>query len=426
MIRFDVGAMSDAGQVRGLNEDCAFVSERAVAVADGMGGHEGGEVASLVAIQTLLDAINDPEVETLTDAVAAANTAVWERSIKDNMRGMGTTLCAVALVNRGQEPLSPADDDDNDDAMVLSAVNVGDSRIYRLSNGELEQISRDHSLVEDLLRDGQITAEEAEAHPQRNVITKVLGIGTVLEVDWWELPAKPGERYLLCSDGLHGEVSDAKIAATLRRLADPQEAAYELVSQANLAGGRDNVTVVVADLVEGPRPKAPRYEGRVVQPDMPDLAGFYAMPAGSTPSEMGPVSNDDVRSMLPPSVESEEPHKPRLITLRTVAFMVALLGVFVFAAAAVVWYAGNGYFIDTDPDGEVVIYQGRPGGLLWFDPKLAEITGLSIDELTPILRDQIEATPSFGTLKEANVYVTNLEDQLLRSRDRRDRSGLQR
>lgn len=416
MIRFSVGAMSDAGKVRTLNEDCAFVSERAVAVADGMGGHEGGEVASLVAIQALLDAINDPEIETLTDAVASANTAVWERSIKDNMRGMGTTLCTLALAQRseaGETETSPGQ------GVVLAAVNVGDSRIYRLSDGELEQVSRDHSLVEDLLRDGQITFEEAESHPQRNVITKVLGIGPVIEVDWWELPPTVGDRYLLCSDGLHGEVNDAKIAATLRRIADPQEAAYELVSQANLAGGRDNVTVLVVDLVEGKAPDAPRYEGRVVQPDIPDLAGFYAMPAGSRPSAMGPVADglsDEVaqRSMLAP--EEEQPsRRPRLVTMRTVVFLLSILAVFIFAAGAVVWYAGNGYFIDTDADGEVVIYQGRPGGLLWFDPTLAESTDLALDELTPILREQIEATPSFGTLSEAKAYLANIEDQLSRS-----------
>src|SRR5690606_37334757 len=167
-----------------------------------------------------------------------ANVAILERALADpTLRGMGTTLCVLALVE--------ADGEER-----LAIANVGDSRIYVFANGELEQMTDDHSLVAALVREGRITEEEAEGHPQRNILTRALGMDSDVTVDAWEVVPLVGERWLLCSDGLFNEVSVDQMGAVLRRLADPQGAAAELVRLANDGGGRDNITVLVVDIVD--------------------------------------------------------------------------------------------------------------------------------------------------------------------------------
>jgi len=179
-----------------------------------------------------------PSAETLVSAVLRANRAVWERGQQEpSFRGMGTTLVALALVcEDGQD--------------VLALVNVGDSRLYLLRDGELEQLTTDHTLVQELVDDGQISEAEAGIHPQRHVLTRALGVDPDVDVDLIEVLPYKGDRFLLCSDGLPREVSDSQIASILRRLADPEEAARELVNEARANGGNDNITVVVVDVVD--------------------------------------------------------------------------------------------------------------------------------------------------------------------------------
>lgn len=425
MIRFSVGAVSDVGRRRTLNEDCALVTNRVVAVADGMGGHAGGEIASEVAIEALRAAIVDPDVPTLADAVVRANTAVWDRSEEPELRGMGTTLCALALVvpepggdDDGGPGADPAGDDEPAAAGAaepgprLALTNVGDSRAYRLVDGTLEQLTEDHSLVEGLVREGRITSEEAAVHPQRNVVTRVLGIAEFVDVDSWELTPEVGDRYLLCSDGLFNEVDVARIAATLRRLADPQEAAHELVSLANQAGGRDNITVVVADIVDDDGDVAASFGDRVVRSrrHVADMAGFTAIvdeAAVVAPGEE--VARE--RSLLPRREQRKERAAPRF-TWRVGVFVLLVLGVFVVAAGAVVWYGQGGYFVAADDDtGEVAVFEGRPGGFLWFQPSLVESTGVQLDDLAPVLRDRIEATPEFASFADAESFLANVAEQ---------------
>lgn len=239
--RFAAGAATDVGMVRTENQDHLLVQPRLWLVADGMGGHRGGEVASLVASEVVASGVADLGPQRLDDAVRRANGAVIDRALGDpDLAGMGTTLTALAAV-------SGADGD----AEVLVLVNVGDSRTYRLAAGAsaVEQLTTDHSLVAEWEREGRITAEQAATHPHRNVITRALGIDEDVEVDRWELAPTVGDRYLLCSDGLTNELDDDAIAAVLVGTADPQVAADELVARANAAGGRDNVTVVVVDVV---------------------------------------------------------------------------------------------------------------------------------------------------------------------------------
>ncbi|MBK5224864.1 MAG: Stp1/IreP family PP2C-type Ser/Thr phosphatase [Acidimicrobiia bacterium] len=413
MIRFAVGAASDVGRRRTVNEDCAFVSERVVAVADGMGGHEGGEVASEVAIDVLRSAIVDQGIDSLAEAVAHANVAVWERSGEEGLRGMGTTMCVLAVVGP-----------DADGRTSLALSNVGDSRVYVVADAELERLTEDHSLVEGLVREGRITSEEAAVHPQRNIVTRVLGIAETVEIDSWELEPRPGDRYLLCSDGLFNEVDESRIAATLRRLADPQEAAHELVSLANQGGGRDNITVVVADVVDDDGSVAGGFGDRVVRPrrdQVVDLAGFSSVIADRGHSAVdgdgaaAAAEEDDERSMLPRVAAAPREKGTGWFTWRSILFVLLVIAVFATAAGAVAWYAQNGYFVATDDDGEIAVFQGRPGGLLWFEPKFVESTGVELSELTPVLRDRIEAEPTFASFDEAEAYLANMAEQLERS-----------
>ncbi len=248
-VTFRWGAVTDKGRVRDGNEDHMSAADGLFVVADGMGGHLGGETASHVAVETLREGFapgsSGPspqagaargDTASLVRAVEEANDEILRQSMTDaELEGMGTTLCALAKVSSAA-------------GERLAAVNVGDSRLYLLRGGELRQVTDDHSLVATLERQGRITPAEAAVHPQRNILTRALGIDEQVMVDSWELEAVPGDRYLLCTDGLFNEVDDPRIAATLRRLADAEEAARELVRLANENGGRDNVTAVVVDV----------------------------------------------------------------------------------------------------------------------------------------------------------------------------------
>ncbi|MGZ4716499.1 MAG: Stp1/IreP family PP2C-type Ser/Thr phosphatase, partial [Acidimicrobiales bacterium] len=242
MIRLGWGSASDVGRARQQNEDYLFTAEGLYVVADGMGGHQGGAVASELAVSSLrshLDTMEPLTTDALVQAVQLANESVVSAATDDpELAGMGTTLCAIAVVSVPDEGVER-----------LAIVNVGDSRVYLLKDGLLEQVTDDHSLVASLERQGRLTRAEAAVHPQRNIITRALGIDARVMVDSWEVVPIPGDRYVLCSDGLFNEVEENRIAATLRKLADPDDAASELVRLANEGGGRDNISVVIVDVL---------------------------------------------------------------------------------------------------------------------------------------------------------------------------------
>ena len=237
-----IGSASDVGRVRTGNED-AFVAEPLViGVADGMGGHQAGEVASAIAVRTLLDRLGHgaPSVEAAQAAVVEANTAIFNGAHKNaGQRGMGTTLTAMIVLA------------DKDPVRRFVLLNVGDSRTYLLRGGRLRRVTIDHSYVQELVSTGHITEVEARSHPRRNIVTRALGIEATVRVDTWVLPFVKGDRYLLCSDGLVDEVEDREIAKVMTSNRDPQRAAQALVDVANSHGGRDNTTVVVVDVLEG-------------------------------------------------------------------------------------------------------------------------------------------------------------------------------
>ena len=242
------GAATDEGRVRDANED-AFVAEPMVfVVADGMGGHQAGEVASALAASTLRDRLQGgaTSVDVVVAAVVEANAAIFQTAhVNAAQRGMGTTLTAIAVLPAGEG---------RPDQFAI--VNVGDSRVYLARAGELTRATVDHSYVQELLATGHITEAEARAHPRRNIVTRALGIEPTVRVDSWLMPLVRADRFVLCSDGLVDEVDDDEIHRIILANAQPQACADALVATAVANGGRDNVTVIVVDVVDGLDPDA--------------------------------------------------------------------------------------------------------------------------------------------------------------------------
>ncbi len=229
-MRIDVGVATDIGRVREGNEDSYLVEPPLYAVADGMGGHKGGEVASHLALDTIEQLFHSDE-GTLAQQVKQANRAVFERSQEDSaVTGMGTTL--TAAVHEGSQ---------------LRLAHVGDSRAYLMRAGAFRQLTNDHTLVARMVKAGEITQAQAKVHPQRNIITHSVGTTEDVAVDEDLVPLLDGDRVLLCSDGLTDMVTEEQIAAILETEPDPQRCADRLIKAANRAGGIDNITVVVLD-----------------------------------------------------------------------------------------------------------------------------------------------------------------------------------
>jgi PPM family protein phosphatase len=231
-VKIEVGSATDIGRVRERNEDSVLVDPPLYVVADGMGGHRGGQVASQVALETMGElAAEGPG--SLADHVRRANRAVWDRSVEDErLSGMGTTLTAARI--------------DGGSALI---AHVGDSRAYLLRDGMLRQLTTDHTLVDRMVKSGEITEAEADVHPHKNVLTRALGTDEQVEVDEDSIALLDGDRLLLCSDGLTGMVTEDQIQAILENSDHPQQAADRLVKAANRAGGIDNISVVVLDTI---------------------------------------------------------------------------------------------------------------------------------------------------------------------------------
>jgi len=238
------GVATDVGLVRRVNEDAYLVAPPLFLVADGMGGHAGGAVASAIAVEEFrqvdvrsLDTRRGTETVVAAMARCQARIREWGAARNGGGAWHAGTTAAVALVV------------EDDEGFKWLLANLGDSRIYRVREGELEQVSVDHSVVQELLDAGEITREQASRHPERHVITRALGSPDGVAPDFFLLPMAPAERLLLCTDGISGMVDDATIARILRTSADPREAADHLVGTALAAGGRDNATAVVVDVV---------------------------------------------------------------------------------------------------------------------------------------------------------------------------------
>ena len=411
------GTATDTGLVRTINQDNLLALETLFAVADGMGGHVAGEVASQVAIVALRKAFEDhdesrPTGDDLVAAVHEANDAVFARAQADSaLRGMGTTMTAAALVEEDGEER-------------LAVANVGDSRAYVFTQSELTQLTEDHSVAEELVRQGQLDPKDVDTHPQRHILTRAMGIQPDVDVDLWEILPLVGDRLLLCSDGLVREVTDDQIASVLRRLADPAEAATELIARARAGGGSDNITVVVVDVVDDDD-RALKASALVTGDAHADAPARTTLGSPGRPLEVEPApgepDGEDGEAARHATAKFPRVKKRRRTTLRVVLFIILIGVVLGGAGVAVVAYARGSYFVTLGPAGTaqssalsepdsrpILVYQGRPGGLLWFTPTLAERTQFTSSEVCPVRLPDLVKGKITTNLADANRYVSNL------------------
>jgi len=393
------GSATHVGRVRSVNEDLAFEGRTLFAVADGMGGHAGGEVAARTAIDALYRGFaRDPSADGLVEAVQEANQAVFERGhAEPSLHGMGTTLIVAALVT-------------TDDGERLAVANVGDSRAYRLHRGELDQLTVDHSVAEELVARGELSESEAAVHPHRHILTRALGVGPDVEVDVFEIGPEQGDRFLLCSDGLSNEVPPHEMRRVLVETNDPKEAAETLVRMANESGGNDNITAVVLDVLVGET----SVEDGPMEAERPVvlLSGEDAPLAGNGTALVGSSEEsvpEDVRA-LPAihEIPSWRPKAPRLVTVRVVLFVLVLGGLGYGAWAVVRWYVDNSYFVGLN-HGQVVIYEGRRGGFLGIDPKVVDRTGITLSAVraTDVGRTEVAPRLQAGVEESSQGMAVN-------------------
>ena len=404
------GSATDTGLVRSVNQDLAVETGTLFAVADGMGGHAGGEVAARLAVDALTLAFgSNPSGAGLSSAVNEANRVVYERSLDDpELRGMGTTMTAAALVNE-------------DGRDVIALVNVGDSRSYRFHDGELTQITVDHSLAEEMVRTGEITESEAAVHPHRHILTRALGVADDVAVDLWRIQPTRGDRYLLCSDGLTNELEAEQIAEVLATVPDPQVAADLLVRAAKTHGGSDNITVVVMDVVLDDEADGPAEVAGDEVPAVAAVAADFRTAADAPDPAPAAPGVDDVEVLPGP-----EPLRPkfrdrwrarrkarraargrRLITVRTVLFVV-LVGAIAFGAYyAVRWYDSNAYYVQVN-NNELIIYHGRVGGGVLYKPVEVQRTGVTTADIPAYAVAGLVKGIQEDSLKAAQTYVAGL------------------
>lgn len=341
------GSRTDIGCLRDHNEDSLVVTPPLFAIADGMGGHAAGEVASEIAVRVLSElAPEHPDGEALGRAIEEANRAVIQAAREGRGRqGMGTTMTAAML--EGER---------------LVIAQVGDSRAYLLHQGKLQQLTRDHSLMADMIEAGQLTPEEARTHPQRSVITRALGSDAHLHPDIYEINVETGDRLLICSDGLSGMIFDDQIENTLRRVQDPQRCASQLVNEAIAAGGHDNVTVIVADVTG------------------------YA----------------EVR-------RKKLARKTKLsIALVLVLFAAIIAG----AAWGTQTYLNTAAYLAND-NGKVAVYRGVPGSVLGLSfSHLERTTDVTVADLQPGVANRLHEGIRVDDMEAADALVKEYEDEI--------------
>lgn len=362
-----VGVQTDVGRVRKGNEDSYLLEAPIYAVADGMGGHIAGDVASATAVTAISEGIETRHPEDgndLAELVTRANEAIWEKARSDPaLRGMGTT-CTMLMV----------------DGDVAHIAHVGDSRAYLLRDGSFRQLTEDHTLVERMVREGRLSAEDAANHPQRNVITRALGVDANVRVDVLEETLAEGDRILITSDGLTSMVEGEEIARVLDAEDDPQAAAERLVEMANDAGGEDNVTVLVLHV------------------------GKDGSPAPPPPAP----ARHDTRPGADTHVERPRRWVRPLVTTLVVVTVLALAGFFV-----VRWVLSNSWFVRLSDDGVVTIYQGIPEEIAGFSfADVQEESDVSSEDLPESYRDDVEEGKKFESLEAAETYVTNIEQRI--------------
>lgn len=274
---------TDVGRVRTLNEDSCIAMPPVFAVADGMGGHEAGEIASALTVGRLGEFVGKapPNVEQIANSLRETHLALQDATVEGESVQMGTTVVGLLLV-------------ENSSTVSWLIVNIGDSRAYVLVDGDVHQLTHDHSYVQELVDGGEISASQARIHPERNVITQALGLGEELQPDYWIRPVKALERFLLCSDGLSGELDEREIQELLRSPQLPEDLVDAFVARALERGGHDNVTVIVVDVIE-------------VSGDLAETTGTHPAPAGlEIPEGFNPIEERTLGSKRVDSLGAEE------------------------------------------------------------------------------------------------------------------------
>jgi PPM family protein phosphatase len=359
------GAATDIGLVREGNEDSYLVEQPLFVIADGMGGHRGGEVASRLAVETI-EALFRRGEGALSEQVQEANRAVFERSTIDRaVAGMGTTLTA-ALVEEDRARLA----------------HVGDSRAYLFRGGEMRMLTEDHTLVHRMVQQGEITEAEAERHPQRSVVTRALGIERSIPVDEIVVDLEPGDRLLLCSDGLTSMVDDDAVGRILSAEPDPQRAAEALVEAANDGGGVDNTTVIV-----------------IAVDDVDSGAGASPAATGTrhdtvvAPDAVAPATSETHGSSRGAGPRRAPTRRSRRRWGRIALVAGAVLAVVVLALVGLRMYLDAQWYVGVS-NGHVAIYEGIPAGVAGFD--LHHVV--------------LETTISAAEAEQLAVYRTHLTD----------------
>ena len=338
-----VARCSDVGRRRAHNEDRDLVAPPVLAVADGLGGQQAGEVAAAAAIAAVAKVVSSPSSGALRAAAEEANRSIRRLAARNPERaGMGTTLTAAALIE-GR----------------LAIVHVGDSRAYRFRAGELAQLTDDHSVVADLVRRGELTASEAAQHPQRNVITRAIGAEPVIRADVLDVDVLADDLVMLCSDGLTGFVSDRYIAEILSRDDNLDTRATELTAAANDAGGHDNITVVLARIGLGAEAVPAAEEAH---PQMGDTAAHATVGLPTPVTVIGrapprPRRRDDRPSRT--SVLERVTTRPERRRGRRAPFAVGV-AVLALVGGATAWVGSRSYFLGRDARGQAVVYHGLP------------------------------------------------------------------
>ncbi len=406
MMRIHAGGRTDVGQAREVNEDAFHLGDSVFAVADGMGGHVAGEVASSTALQPIaaLDGhvyADAGEARTaLREAVIEANEAVVAKAVDDpQFQGMGTTLTAVLVEGRRAH-----------------VAHVGDSRAYLFRDGAFSQLTTDHTLVQRMIEEGRLTPEEASRHPQRSVITRAIGVEPDVDVDAMSLDLLPGDVVMLCSDGLSGPVDDDTIAEMLEpevtddeptpeaRAHHAETTASRLVDAANRAGGPDNITVVVLEFEEPPTAPAPRTlnDAPLVVRSQPQSED------GDWAARLGRFGDLGGRHGVATGEPQDEHRSSGTTTGQRIAAAVIVVGLLVGAVfAGGRWVLSRSYYVGVD-DGRVVIYQGVPATVGPFDLSWTlEPTTLTTDDLPARVVDSLEEGVTATSPADAQTLVDN-------------------
>jgi serine/threonine protein phosphatase PrpC len=404
-------AVSHVGKVRSNNQDSGYAGRNLFIVADGMGGHAGGDVASAIATNRIKEADADYDRAedaqfALQSALIAANALLAETVFEHpELTGMGTTVSA--LVRVGEK---------------VALAHIGDSRIYLLRDGELRQVSTDHTFVQRLVDTGRITEEEAAVHPRRSVLMRVLGdVDSSPEIDTWVLETRPGDRWLICSDGLSGVVKHDTIEATLRSKDSPKAVADRLIRQSLDAGAPDNVTAVVVDVDRGDPAKEPVTVGSAASPlsfepeaahprgaRIPTLR-LHPMRPATGPTHFEPQTEDYLDELI-----EEDARRARRRKLTWAICGILLVIAIVLAVIFGYQWTQSRYFVGETAEGNVAIFQGVQQNLGPIElSHVYRETSTAVDRLNDYEKQQVEATINADSLSDAERIV----DQLTRSND---------